>query len=134
MAGPRLVLQLGAASEAHLRERLAIVEARVRDAVERRRASDPNPDDRFRGLYISDRDIDGLVSASTAQSTAQATVDRYAERGAQVEAWAEALEGQGAALRLLQLARAFGLQPIDVELLLIAVAPDLDPRFERFYG
>jgi hypothetical protein len=30
--------------------------------------------------------------------------------------------------------RAFELSPLDVELLLVALAPDLEPRFERLYG
>ncbi len=32
------------------------------------------------------------------------------------------------------LARDFGLSPLDVDLLLVAVAPDLDARFEQLYG
>ena len=47
---------------------------------------------------------------------------------------ADAAERAGADLRLRRLARSFGLDPYDVELLLIALAPDLDPRFERLYG
>ncbi|HEY6057817.1 MAG TPA: ATP-binding protein, partial [Candidatus Limnocylindrales bacterium] len=53
---------------------------------------------------------------------------------AAAEARASDLEAQGARIRLRELARAFGLEPYDVELLLVAVAPDLDPRFERLYG
>ena len=37
-------------------------------------------------------------------------------------------------IRLRRLARAFELDAVDVELLLVALAPDLDPRFERLYG
>ena len=37
-------------------------------------------------------------------------------------------------LRLRRLARDAGLTPLDVELLLIALLPDLDTRFERLYG
>src|SRR5487761_2594559 len=83
------------ASVRHLAARLELVEARIRVAVARRRATDPDPDDRFRGLYVSDAGVD---------------------------------------VRLRRLVRSFGLQPIDVELLLVALAPDLDPRFERLYG
>ena len=31
-------------------------------------------------------------------------------------------------------AQAFALDPLDVDLLLVALAPDLDARFERLYG
>ena len=40
----------------------------------------------------------------------------------------------GAALRLRALADRFGLDDLDVELLLTAMAPDVDDRFERYYG
>ena len=33
-----------------------------------------------------------------------------------------------------RLARTFELTPLDIELLLVTLAPDLDPRFERLYG
>ena len=36
--------------------------------------------------------------------------------------------------RLRTLQRAFGLDLVDVDLLLIALAPDQDARFERLYG
>ena len=35
---------------------------------------------------------------------------------------------------LQSLARAFGLSPAEAELLLVAVAPEVDPRFRRIYG
>src|SRR5262252_221540 len=41
-------------SLAHVLGRLAVVEHRVRATVAQRRAADPAPDDRFRGLYVSD--------------------------------------------------------------------------------
>src|SRR6266849_1004037 len=37
-------------------------------------------------------------------------------------------------MRLRRLARNFHLDDIDIELLLIAMAPDVDARFERLYG
>ncbi len=41
--------------------RLAAVEERVRAAVAARRAVDPEPDDAFRGLYLSDEQADRLL-------------------------------------------------------------------------
>jgi hypothetical protein len=37
-------------------------------------------------------------------------------------------------VRLRELASSFGLDPVDVELLLIAIAPDIDARFERLFA
>ncbi len=97
-----------------LLERLTAVEQRVRDAVVQRRSTDPAPDDPFRGLYLSDETVDELLE-----------VPRTPFSGA-------AADVPGG--RLGQLAADAGLSALDVELLLIAVAPDLDSRFEQLYG
>jgi hypothetical protein len=124
----------GSASLDHLLGRLGIIERRVRLAVERRRAEDPEPDDRFRGLYISDAQVDRLLDPLRPE-LALAAVDPEAGLELEaVEARAETAELGGADLRLRRLARGFGLDAFDVEVLLVAVAPDLDPRFERLYG
>ena len=111
--------------------RLELIEARVRAAVGRRRAADPDSDDRFRGLYVSPAQVERLLSRNDsppAPDEAAATARFEAERQA------DTAESDGAELRLRQLARRFELAEIDVELLLIALAPDIDARFERLYG
>ena len=115
------------ASLAHLLGRLAVVESRVRSLVASRRAGDPNPDDPFRGLYLSEDQVERLLAAreppapDTEAAGLLAEVERRADRA-------------GGRTRLRQLADRFELEPADVELLLVALAPDLDPRFERLYG
>ena len=96
--------------------RLAQLEQRVQLAVAQTRAKDPEPDDPYRGLYISDDRIDLLLETDPAPSSVLAPVGLPSNDG---------LDG---------LARAFELDNMDVELLLVAAAPDLDSRFERFYG
>ncbi|WP_309117397.1 ATP-binding protein [Saccharothrix sp.] len=98
----------------HLFSRLAALERRIREAVAARRQADPNPDDPFRGLYLSDEAIEALLASRREpfvpfQSTATAG-------------------------RLGALAEVAGLSDLDVELLLVALAPDVDSRFEQFYG
>jgi winged helix domain-containing protein/ATPase family protein associated with various cellular activities (AAA) len=118
------------ASLSHVLGRLELIEARVRAAVARRRATDPETDDRFRGLYISPAHVDRLLAGREAPGP-----DAESERRRdEIEAAADVAEREGARLRLRSLAASFGLQPIDIELLLIAMAPDVDPRFERLYG
>ncbi len=119
------------ASLAHLLGRLRLVEARVRATVAHRRAGDPDPEDRFRGLYISHAHVDRLL---TGAGVAPMPDDSAATALAEIEAAADAAEAQGADVRLRRLARSFQLEPLDIELLLIALAPDLDSRFERLYG
>jgi hypothetical protein len=124
----------GDASAAYLAARLGLVEARVAAAVERRRAGDPDPTDRFRGLYISDAQVDALLAGPVGPWVPDEVEGAARERLDALEAQADEAERLGAPIRLRALARAFGLEPIDLELLLIALAPDLDPRFERLYG
>ncbi|MBI2782342.1 MAG: ATP-binding protein [Chloroflexi bacterium] len=121
-------------SLAYLFGRLSIVEARVRAAVERRRADDPDPGDRFRGLYISDAQVDGLLAGAGASLAEEAWTTAAIDALATLDRAADAAEAAGRDVRLRRLARAFDLAPDDIELLLIALAPDLDPRFERLYG
>lgn len=101
--------------------RLAAVEDLVRAAVAARRAGDSDPDDAFRGLYLSDDHVDTLLARGgpPGPSTAPAATPREDEPGAG---------------RLAELARRCGLDALDLEILLVALAPDLDARFEKLYG
>lgn len=120
------------ASLEHLRARLDVVTGRVAAVVARRRSSDPDPDDRFRGLYVGDEHVDRLLAG--APSALPPADPQAAAALAAAEEAADRAEAAGADLRLRRVARAFGLDELDVELLLVALAPDLDVRFERFYG
>ncbi|MFF4257669.1 ATP-binding protein [Streptomyces sp. NPDC001663] len=101
----------------HLWARLQLVEERVRHAVAVRRAADPDPDDPYRGQYLTPDAVARIL-------------DEPGGLGVPAhEPWpppaGSVLDG---------LARRFGLSPLDLDLLLVALAPDLDARFERLYG
>jgi hypothetical protein len=102
------------------------VEMRVRRAVEARRQTDPDPDDGFRGLYLTEENVARLLDAEGARA--------YPPPGPSVP-FADLDAGPGTECsRLALLARDFGLTPLDVDILLVALVPDLDDRFEAFYG
>jgi hypothetical protein len=109
--------------------RAALVEQRVRDLVAERRTADPAPDDPFRGLYLSDEAVDLLLGSAPAAGVA---VDH--EQLATLDGESEQAERSGVDVRLRRLSRQAGLTPLDVDLLMIALLPDLDSRFERLYG
>src|SRR2546423_8131467 len=115
----------------HVLRRLELIEARVRAAVARRRATDPETDDRFRGLYISQAHVDRLLAEKSGPPAPDAAAAKARE---DIEASADEAEQEGGDPRLRRLARNFHLDEIDIELLLIAMAPDVDARFERLYG
>ncbi|MFJ4613632.1 ATP-binding protein [Streptomyces griseus] len=111
-------------------ERLGRVEQRVREAVAARRVVDPDPDDPYRGQYLTPEGAARLLETRDAFTP----VPAY-EGGPAVPAHPEGASQAGSAGgRLAGLAAGFGLAPLDVELLLVAVAPDIDTRFERLYG
>jgi ATPase family associated with various cellular activities (AAA) len=119
-----------APSLAHVLGRLAALEAAVRAAVEARRAVDPGLDDPFRGLYLGDEDVDRVLAGGGRVAPSAAAV----ERREQAEQAASRDEAAGADIRLPRLARDCGLDDLDVDLLVVALAPDVDHRFERLYG
>jgi hypothetical protein len=115
---------------AYLLGRAQHVEDRVRALVQLRREDDPAPDDPFRGLYVSDETVDQLLDGASAAKwePPPGTV------ATEVEAAADSAEAAGHHVRLRRLARDAALTELDVELLMIALVPDLDTRFERLYG
>jgi hypothetical protein len=100
----------------YLWRRLGAVEQRVREAVAARRAADPALDDPYRGLYLTPETVERVLSAR------------------HVPAVVGELDAPAPGTRLSELAGHFDLAPVDVELLLVAMAPDVDARFERLYG
>ena len=114
----------------HLLGRLGVIEDRIRALVMLRRADDPHPDDPFRGLYLSEEMIDRLLDGGTG-------ISRWADasgRRAACERAADEAVAAGHSLRLRDLREMFGLGEVDIDMLVVALAADLDPRFERFFG
>ena len=77
------------------------------DAVERVAASDPNPSDPFRGLYISDETALRLTRGDS---------------------------GSDADERLAAAGEALGLDLLDAAVLAVCAAPELNPRYGRLYA
>lgn len=102
---------------AELLARAREMELRVRRAVEARRETDPDPDDAFRGLYLTEEAVERLLDAPRAFPPPS-----------------HPLPPAPSTSRLGALARDFALSTLDVDILLIALLPDLDDRFEAFYG
>ncbi|HEY0078528.1 MAG TPA: ATP-binding protein [Pyrinomonadaceae bacterium] len=90
----------------------------------------------FRGLCISEEEIDELLDASSPApgSNRIETYARLASLGAEIqERTARSLEA-GVALRLPHLSRVFALSPFEKDVLLLALAPELDLRYQKLYA
>ena len=109
--------------------RVGLVERRVRALIAHRRRDDPNPEDPFRGLYLSDEAVDRLLRPARPPPPPLSSAERD-----RTERVGDAAERAGQPSRLRQLARSANLTDLDMEFLVAALAPDLDSRFERLYG
>src|SRR4051795_11447272 len=83
------------------------IDRRVMAAVERVAASDPNPNDPFRGLYISDETALRLTRGESATSADE---------------------------RLAAVTAALGLDLLEAAVLAVCAAPELNPRYGRLYA
>ena len=111
---------------------VGVVEDRIRQLVAARRADDPQPDDPFRGLYLSDEMVDRLLDPSPA---CRRLVGRPPPGSTRLRAARRRGRGRRApAPPPRPRRRRSASSPLDVDLLLVALAADLDPRFEQFFG
>ncbi|MER6114341.1 ATP-binding protein [Streptomyces sp. NPDC001743] len=104
-------------------ERLGRIERRVRHAVALRQETDPDPNDPYRGQYLTPAAAELILDSRDAFRP----VPAY---GSVPGHGSDAPPGG----RIAALAERFGLVAPDVDLLLVAMAPDIDARFERLYG
>ncbi|SER93468.1 ATP-binding protein [Actinokineospora terrae] len=95
--------------------RLAELEDRVRAAIEGRESVDPGFADPRRALYLTPADARRVLDTP-------------------VEPVPRSRPAEEPGGRLGALAKRFGLDEVEVDFLLVAVAPDVDARFEALYG
>jgi hypothetical protein len=91
----------------------------------RARFGDEAAADPFRGLYLSDGQAAGALDRE-AGSPLAAGADRGVPPG-----WREILAGDAGWARLQE---SYGLSDAELDVVLIAVAPEIDLRYERVYG
>ncbi|MGH3242185.1 MAG: hypothetical protein ACRDNL_17550, partial [Spirillospora sp.] len=112
-------------SVGYLLARLELLRARVRRLVEERSGADPSAGDEYRGLYVPSGTARRLATGPGPETVRDPDYERRL---------ADLAEAVGTGTRLHRLAAAFGLIDLDVEILLVALAPDLDRSFEPLYG
>jgi hypothetical protein len=115
----------------HLRAELSRLDLLIHREILRLRAEYQLSRDEFRGLYISDDQVDSLVARSAEQSglpDCAALTRRAAELRKNIRSslpehfpWA-------------RLVREFGLSEIEEDVLLIALAPEIELKYETLYA
>ncbi len=88
--------------------------------------------DEFRGLYISDEQVNSLIDQSLGYEGVLSTLAELTQRAEALrEANAERLPN---GLPWQRLAIEFGLTPIEQDVLLLAIAPEIDLKYETLYA
>ncbi len=128
----------------HLQLELQRIDLRLQRAVERWKRAGQDPEDAFRGLYVSDEQAEALLARPLGGNWGEAAplpdeLDQSLKRREQqlvrkLEAIKQEADQHRSLLPLHHLQQAFTLTPFDLEALLIALAPSLDLRYERIYG
>ena len=128
----------------YLQAILSWLDARLEMEVRLWQLAGQNPNDHFRGLYVSDADALALtqrrIGAQWGSGAALPEEDEQALRKAQAGALAriKEVEDQAAeqyvSLRLKHLKETFSLSDFEWWALIICLAPGLDLRYERIYS
>jgi SpoVK/Ycf46/Vps4 family AAA+-type ATPase len=130
----------------HLLAELGRIDILLQRQIQHWQQAGQDPNDAFRGLYISDQEAHALMSRPVTSNWGELfpglandgqseSWDRALKEAAlQARALAEAARNQGHPPRLVRLAETFGLQAFDVDVLLICLAPHVDLRYERIFG
>ena len=122
---------------------LAYIDLLVRWAVARARAHGLDPDDEFRGLYISEDQIDSLLGYELGSlwpnpNGQLAGMEGWPAILAQSrQQWQRRIDAgyqAGTPHLFSSLIRTFQLSPDEVDILLITLAPEIDPRYERLFA
>lgn len=126
----------------HLLDELARIDLLIRMRVLQLRMADSGAADEFRGLYISEEDVDALLASGFGEDLRcdmnRPQLNRIAEvvktlEDHIAERKAAGLE-DGVELRLERLASLFALSPFEVDAFLACLAPELDLKYERLYS
>ncbi|MCL4264264.1 MAG: ATP-binding protein [Anaerolineae bacterium] len=132
-------------SQAQLLAGVAVVDLRIKWAVARARAHGLNPQDEFRGLYISDDQITELLGYDIGRHLWSANghganghgphwPELIANARTHWQAQTRAAREAGVVMRLDKLTQAFGLTLEEVEAFLLVLAPEIDPRYAQIYA
>lgn len=129
---------------AYLEAELHVLDLHLQRAVRLWQMAGQDPQDDLRGLQISDAEAAALLQRPLAAAWGHTTVllpeeqkqfdRRITDARQSADELARAAIQAGQPPRLLLLADRFNLDRFDLDVLLLALAPALDLRYERLYG
>jgi len=88
--------------------------------------------DEFRGLYISDEQVNGLINQAIGYQGDTSAIDELTRRAEALRLSDQAQMADDLLWR--RLAAEFSLSPVEQDILLVAVAPEIDLKYETLYA
>lgn len=128
-------------SLAHLLAEMERIDLLIRFQISRRCKLQAE-DEQFRGLYISEQEVETLLHKPIGRpqwllpssATPADLACELSEIELQISTRKQQSLNDGIELRLEQLRRLFNLSPFDTDVLLVCMAVELDLRYERLYA
>src|SRR5271157_198787 len=130
----------------HLQDEISRLDLLLKRAVVIARQASPGAEsDEFRGLVVTENEIDDIISTkdllgepwerAEAKAPELTRIDRELDkRRKHIDARVKPGRGKRPRLALLSLAEQFNLSQAEVDVLLVALAPELEPRYETLYA
>jgi ATP-dependent 26S proteasome regulatory subunit len=109
---------------ANLRRIDRLIHAQVATVRQRHKS-----EDQFQGLFIPEKEVDELLARPPGAPRFDPAADGNAPSLNSIDAGENSASG-----RLQQLGHLLGLSPFEMDCLLICLAPEIDPRYERLYA
>jgi len=88
----------------------------------------------FQGLHISDEEIDGLISDEQPEQSWTETQTRVMKLHEEIQQRLAKTQAASVTLRLPYLQQIFNLSLFETDLLLLALAPEIDLRYQKLYA
>ena len=122
----------------YLLDELSRIDRLIRVHLERVRADYPGTVDEFMGLYVSEDEINSIQKSpgfgNRTNFSSGAGLEEIEAIGKKIKERKEETLKIGRELRLHTLIERFGLNSFEVDVLLIALAPELDLKYEKIYS
>lgn len=127
-----------ASNAEHLLAEMAWLDLLIRrEVLDERKRHERDPGDPFKALYISDQEVASLVNPAESGRSGerkQPWPAEYAALRLDIERRRDASIAVGVHLALPHAARVFALTEFEQDVLLLALASDIDVKYERLFG
>jgi SpoVK/Ycf46/Vps4 family AAA+-type ATPase len=118
----------------HMAAEMAWLNCLLHQAVVEWRERAGSTSDIFKGLYVSDQEIDRLIHLDSEPTGPRVLAEEAVARRAEIDARVAASFQARIPLALPRLTRLFSLTPFETAVVLLALTPEIDLAYERYFA